>query len=62
MFTPSDFVVLILIVGSGIFIWVARRSSLKHRKDGTTHDYDESPTSAEQMQTHDETNNHTQGE
>jgi len=63
MLTPSDIAVLVLLVGSGIFIWIARRSSLDHRKDTSrTHDYNESPPSAEQMETHDETNKHTQGE
>jgi hypothetical protein len=63
MLTPSDIAVLVLLVGSGIFIWIARRSSLDHPKDTPrTHDYNESPPSAEQMETHDETNKHTQGE
>jgi hypothetical protein len=61
MFSSSDIVVLVLLIGSVIFIWVARRSSADHRQDASrTHDTDESPSSAEQMATHDETNKHPQ--
>ena len=59
MFTPSDIVVLILLVGSGILIWIARRASLAQREDtAKTHDH-EHPPSVEQKETHGETNNHS---
>lgn len=39
MFTSSDIVVLILIIVSGILIWIARSSRAIHRKDvPNTHD------------------------
>jgi len=59
MFTPSDIVVLILLAGSVILIWIARRASFAHREDvPKAHDH-ESPCSAEQMELHGETKNPT---
>jgi cytoskeletal protein RodZ len=59
MFTPSDIVVLILLAGSAILIWIARRASFAHREDAPKpHDH-ESPCSAEHLEVHGETKNHT---
>lgn len=59
MFTPSDIVVLILLVGSGILIWIARRASFAQREDAANaHDHERTP-SVEQMETRGETNNNT---
>jgi hypothetical protein len=56
MLTANDILILILLVGSGIFIWVVRNSSSDHRTDKSiAHDL-EIPPSAEQKETHDETN------
>lgn len=57
MFTPSDIVIFILLVGSVIFIWIARRSSPTYKKDAPKTPHQEIPPPAGQMGTHGETNN-----
>ena len=59
MFTLSDIIVLIMLVGSGILIWVARRSNSVYSGDASKAHDQESSSVAEQMEIHDETNNHT---
>lgn len=55
MFTSSDIVVLILIIVSGILVWIARSSRVIHRKDvPNTHDR-ETPLAADQTGTDGET-------
>lgn len=58
MFTPSDIVVFILLIGSGILIWIARRSNSTYQKDAPSDHDHENPPSAEQMESLCETNNH----
>jgi hypothetical protein len=59
MFAPSDILVLLLLVGSVILILIARISSSDHRKDTSSgHDHETQP-SAEQKETHNETNERT---
>lgn len=48
MFTPSDIVIFILLAGSVIFIWIARRSSPDHQKDISRGHDREAESSAEQ--------------
>lgn len=58
MFTPTDIVILILLVASVVFIWIARRSSFNHGTDESrTHDL-EAPPSAERKETQGKTNEH----
>jgi len=50
MFTPSDIVVLVLIVGSVILIWMARSSRSGHRDEESKPHTHETPPSPEQME------------
>lgn len=59
MFTPSDIVVLILLVGSGILIWIARRPGLSHPKDTPAPQDHDSPSSVEQLEVKGESDHHT---
>lgn len=58
MFTPSDIFVLILLAGSVILIWIARRSSFADRKDARSAHDRETPPSTEQRESHGETKTH----
>ena len=58
MLTPSDIVILILLVVSGVFIWIARKSSSNQRTDAShSHDHEARP-STEQNEVHGKTNEH----
>lgn len=51
MFTYSDLVVLIMLAGSGILIWIARRSNSIYQKDVSRADHQDNPPSAVHVET-----------
>ena len=59
MLTPSDIFILILLVGSGILIWIARCSKSTYQNDASITPHHESHPSAGQMGNHGETNSYT---